>query len=635
MNKAGRLWFLCVAAACAPEPVLPAPVAPLPYTFLRLAGPLPSPTDLAFLPDGTLLVTSLSGELTRLDADGGLLGATAVPGVITGGEQGLLAIAVDPLFGDGEHDAVYTWRTVEAESANALTRWTLALDPLALGDEVELFRVVKPSVVHSHNGGDLAWWEGPEGMRLALSVGDGDPKRETQISQDLGELAGKVLAVDPWAAAPEPEVLAAGLRNPWRMSRCGSALCVADVGLDAWEEVDVLVSGGENFGWPLHEGPTGAAGFVDPVVAWEHGLSTPCDGDPEGCDDLAGAGTRSSMVGPRVEGGALDGMLLFGDLYAGTLRGLPMSADGLAVGADVPLAHQALLSALAQSPEGQVLGVELLGTVRALVLTALAPSLGPPGMPLSSTSFSDGGVVYEPRHPLWSNGADKERLLQLPAGGVPAWTADGWVFPVGTRAWKTFALGGAPVETRLLEKQATGWASGTFVYQGDDAYLTDGRRVVVGSASGPYQVPGRSDCEACHAGAADHLLGLDPAQLGEAGLAALGAIDGEPTVPAAHADPVVEAARGWLYGNCAHCHHAGSPMGLTLDLAYTADPDLGAVGVASTRLYPGEVLIVPGDPEDSALIWALEDVAMPPLGVWEPDDDGIAAVRAYIDALGR
>jgi glucose/arabinose dehydrogenase len=143
----------------------------------------------------------------------------------------------------------------------------------------------------NHNGGSVVF--GPDGL-LYLGLGDGgsagDPQRN---AQDTSRILGKLLRIDVDSGAPysippsnpfangggRPEIYAFGLRNPWRFSfdRATGALWLADVGQDTWEEVDVIVAGG-NYGWPMREGmhcyPPGTAScpgpFRDPVVEYSH-----------------------------------------------------------------------------------------------------------------------------------------------------------------------------------------------------------------------------------------------------------------------------------------------------------------------------------------------------------------------------
>jgi glucose/arabinose dehydrogenase len=110
-----------------------------------------------------------------------------------------------------------------------------------------------------HNGGQLAF--GPDGL-LYAGVGDGgylgrdpDPRGN---SQNLGVLLGKIFRLDVSQPEPKPELVAYGLRNPWRFSFAPSGdLLIGDVGYNAAEEVDRLPAGTAglvNFGWSVYEG---------------------------------------------------------------------------------------------------------------------------------------------------------------------------------------------------------------------------------------------------------------------------------------------------------------------------------------------------------------------------------------------
>lgn len=85
---------------------------------------------------------------------------------------------------------------------------------------------------------------------------------------------------------------------------------------------------------------------------------------------------------------------------------------------------------------------------------------------LSETGLYDdivtGGVTssalpFEPRYPLWSDGAEKQRWALLPDDGViDSRDMDAWVFPDGTRFFKEFSRDGRRVETRVLGKDNGG-----------------------------------------------------------------------------------------------------------------------------------------------------------------------------------
>ena len=111
--------------------------------------------------------------------------------------------------------------------------------------------------VFSHYGGQLQF--GPDGA-LYASIGDGgccgDP---LGAGQDMSTFLGKLVRTSsPTAATPVWEIVANGLRNPWRWSfdRQTGDLFMADVGQDAWEEVDhrAASSLNANFGWSRYEG---------------------------------------------------------------------------------------------------------------------------------------------------------------------------------------------------------------------------------------------------------------------------------------------------------------------------------------------------------------------------------------------
>ncbi|MCB9540132.1 MAG: hypothetical protein H6704_28300 [Myxococcales bacterium] len=245
--------------------------------------------------------------------------------------------------------------------------------------------------------------------------------------------------------------------------------------------------------------------------------------------------------------------------------------------------------------------------------------------------------AYAPRHPLWSNGADKQRLLYLPPGERVV----DWVFPVGTLLVKTFAFEGAAVETRLLLRRAERWDYAVYVWDGDDATWQGANwqeQPVEGRA---HTVPGRLDCRTCHESAASPVLGIQPWQL-DLAYDWAPRLEGEP-LPVEGRTPEETAVLRYFVGNCIACHNGGdgpnSAVSFHPDVAVQnlvnqeAQAEGGAVGVR----------VVPGDPEASVLFTSVvlarqpayrgDFKPMPPLGIQVVDPDVEALLRDWIESL--
>jgi hypothetical protein len=155
---------------------------------------------------------------------------------------------------------------------------------------------------------------------LLVATGDGgsggDPDR---VALDDSSLLGKVLRVDPEDGAVQ--IIARGLRNPWRVDLHDDRLWLADVGQGEWEEISVLndvsgVSAIVDFGWSAFEGnerfneDQSSAGHVPPVLVYEHG--------EDGCSVSGGAVAVS---------GSLAGRYVFADYCSGRVWSIP--TDGV------------------------------------------------------------------------------------------------------------------------------------------------------------------------------------------------------------------------------------------------------------------------------------------------------------------
>jgi glucose/arabinose dehydrogenase len=223
--------------------------------------------------DSSLYVAEQVGRV-RAVRDGQLDAAPALDitaDVGSGGERGLLGLDFSR---DGTRLYVhYTNR----DGDTRVDEYTMQGNAADVGSRRQLLAVEQPQP--NHNGGELSF--GPDGL-LYLGLGDGGGAGDSGSGhapggngQSLDTLLGKILRIDPtpsggrqYTIPPgnpyangggQPEIWAYGLRNPWKFSwdRETEDMWIADVGQNAWEEVDFLPAGegaGANFGWNRLEG---------------------------------------------------------------------------------------------------------------------------------------------------------------------------------------------------------------------------------------------------------------------------------------------------------------------------------------------------------------------------------------------
>lgn len=251
-----------------------------------------SPTVLTPLIDGSgrLLIADQVGTIHVLNKDGKLSDQLFLDlrGRITKlnqgfDERGILGLALHPRFNENRKFYVYysaprrnetppKWDHTSHLSEFKVTEKNAAeADPAS---ERILMQIDQPQF--NHNCGRLLF--GPDGF-LYVGLGDGGQANDSGVGhnaqigngQDLMTLLGKILRIDvdkgePYAIPSDnpyvtgenarPEIFAYGFRNPWGISfdRGGSKeLFAADVGQDAWEEVNIVTKGG-NYGWRIREG---------------------------------------------------------------------------------------------------------------------------------------------------------------------------------------------------------------------------------------------------------------------------------------------------------------------------------------------------------------------------------------------
>jgi glucose/arabinose dehydrogenase len=294
---------------------------------------LAPPTAGAVGPDGTLFIATRLGTVHPLTADGvGDAVIDIAATTTTDGERGLLGLAFAA-------DGAELYLSSTDRNGDTVISGVPVTDGTPGGDPRTIYTLAQPFA--NHNGGNIA--VGPDGM-LYLGLGDGGRAGDPlEAGQDLTTALGAMLRIDPQGGDPyavpsdnpfldtdgaAPEIVAYGLRNPWRFSfdRETDELWIADVGQDTREEINRVTLDelmGANFGWNLMEGTLEFVGsapddHVPPVYEYD-------TRGPEGCSITGGYVYRGQAI-PE-----LTGVYLYADFCNGTIRGLLVDADGQVV----------------------------------------------------------------------------------------------------------------------------------------------------------------------------------------------------------------------------------------------------------------------------------------------------------------
>jgi hypothetical protein len=278
---------------------------------------------------------------------------------------------------------------------------------------------------------------------------------------------------------------------------------------------------------------------------------------------------------------------------------------------------------------------------------------------------------YQPGATMWADGADSSRWIWLPPGQkIDTTDLNNWSFPVGTKIWQEFRLLGQRIETRFLWKEATSiWFRATFAWTDDQSAAPAVTAGVPNARGLPYEIPPVSDCEKCHGGEKDFVLGFEMVGLSMPQSSGLNlqalvqdkALSNPPVASASipGTDPTTIGALAFLHANCGtSCHNANpnagaSAYGLLLKLtagtsgalpssAQQTDTWTTAYKVPS-NLTPygydagGFWRIAPDDVAHSSIYWTASRrdgvVQMPPIATHLVDQDDMALLNTWISSM--
>lgn len=627
--------------------------------------------------DNPYYVMEKGGRILRLPAD---FSATTADMFLdlrdvveTGGEGGIFSMAFHPDY--PEQPYVYVSYLVDEDGYfTRLSRFT-STDGVEASDEKILFNLPQNKSPFSlgsiHNAGTLAF--GPDGY-LYMSVGD---DKRTMDAATPDNLYGTIIRIDvdtdetytiPADNPYDNEIFAYGFRNPWRISfdRATGDLWAADVGEECFEEIN-RVEIGRNYGWPNWEadvcGP-GKCNGDNTLPAYQYHTRPSC-------------GLGNSVTGGYVYRGTLNPSLTGKYIYGDYQTGLVWAFD-IQKGFNEDLfvdSRSAGIASFGEDNQGEVFHLDIVTGVISRIQTRSSTSgvAGPPEKLSQTGCFAAlgdtltpaaGVLAYDVAQPFWSDGAEKQRYLALPAD--TAFTADAqgdWELPIGGVLIKHFRWEGENLETRFVVRYRNG-SYGTYTYEwnsANDAVLIDAAGKDVTLADGNvWRYPSRSECRQCHTSRAGYILGPETRQMNinrrytETGrtanqfqtLVGLGMVKGntvaQPPFPALDnaSAGVAERAQSYIHVNCASCHRGAGGSQSIWDARYStpfAEKGLCRTSPVKpvTDVQP-EYYVTPGDHESSSIWWRVhvrDSAQMPPIGSNRVDTAGAAILAQWIDGL--
>jgi glucose/arabinose dehydrogenase len=250
---------------------------------------LSHPWGLAFLPDGRMLVTERDGNLRLVGGGRVSEPLEGVPEVDTGGQGGLLDVAIDPTFVQSRLVYLSYSEAGDGGNSTAVARGRLSEDGTQLTGVQVVFSQQPKLDSAQHFGSRLVF---DRQGHLFITLGERSKAQFRGQAQQLDSHLGKVIRIRPDGSVPEdnpfagrrdalPEIWSYGHRNAQgaALNPDTGVLWLNEHGPRGGDEINIPEAG-KNYGWPVvsygvnYDGtPVGAGrrevpGMTGPIHHW-------------------------------------------------------------------------------------------------------------------------------------------------------------------------------------------------------------------------------------------------------------------------------------------------------------------------------------------------------------------------------
>ena len=264
----------------------------IPYQVEVINSDLQKPWGIINLPDGRFLITSKTGYLNIVSADGKTISKVeGLPKVDDKGQGGLLDVALEPDFATNRMIFWTFSEPVSGGNHTAVAKGKLSADEETIENPTVIFRATPTYDGDKHYGSRLAFDK--EGY-LFVSTGERSDRETRPYAQKQDSYLGKILKItkdgkpapgNPNIAGWKPEIYSTGHRNPQGMAIDHKGqVWDAEMGPRGGDEIN-LIQPGKNYGWgdvtygieysgkKINNGTTKKEGTEQPVYYWDPSIS--------------------------------------------------------------------------------------------------------------------------------------------------------------------------------------------------------------------------------------------------------------------------------------------------------------------------------------------------------------------------